>query len=275
MKRLLLFLLIVLIADLVPGQSPYHLNWKTDGLLMGSSVAMAGITLAINSQLNPLTLQEIEELNPHNINRFDRSATKHLSIEADRRSDYGGSIPIAIGAISPFIFPVISKNSESYGNEMLTLLLIWCETNLVAATGTRMVKSWTKRTRPYAYNPDVSTEDKGSIKARKSFMSGHTSTSVANTFFLAKAFSDYFPESKYKPLVWGVAAAIPAWIGIERYLAGQHFPTDIIAGYAFGVMCGYFIPHMHKTRKANSELGLAIYPYSSFNQNGLQVVLKF
>jgi len=275
MKRLLLFVLIVMISDFVPGQSPYQLNWKTDGILMGSSVAMAGITLAINSQLNPLTLQEIEELNPQNINRFDRGATKHLSSEAGRRSDYGERIPLAIGAISPFILPVISENNESYGNEMLTLLLIWSETNLLAATGTQMVKSWTKRTRPYAYNPNVSTEAKRSTNARKSFMSGHTSTSAANTFFLAKVFTDYFPESKYKPLVWGVAAAIPAWTGIERYLAGKHFPTDIIAGYAFGAMCGYFIPHMHKTGKANSEVDLAIYPYSSFNQNGLQVLLKF
>jgi len=275
MKRLILFVLIVLIADLVPGQSPYHLNWKTDGLLMGSSFVMAGITLALNSQLVPLTLQEIEELDPQDINRFDRGATKHLSSEASRRSDYGERIPFVIGAISPFIIPVISDNSESYGNEMLTLLLIWSETNLVASTGTQMVKSWTKRTRPYAYNPDASVEEKGTIIARKSFISGHTSTSAANTFFLAKVFSDYFPDSKYKPLVWGVAAAIPAWTGIERYLAGKHFPTDIITGYAFGALCGYFIPHMHKTRKANNELSLAIYPYSSFNQNGLQAVLHF
>ena len=72
-----------------------------------------------------------------------------------------------------------------------------------------------------------------------------------------------------------VLLAIPAWTGIERYLAGKHFPTDIIPGYIFGAACGFFIPHLHRTGKTGNVVNLDIYPYSNFGQNGLQLVLNF
>ncbi len=108
MKRIFLFVHLILLAVSVPGQI-YHLNWQTEGVLWGSSTVMAGITLALNSQLVPLNLDEIEALNPQDINRLDRGATKHFSGNANKRSHYGERIPLALGAVSPFIIPAISK----------------------------------------------------------------------------------------------------------------------------------------------------------------------
>ena len=260
---------------LVFAQSPYELCWKREGLLVGCASIMAGATLALNAHLPPLTIEEVEGLNAQNINWFDRSATRHYSSKANRRSDFGEIVPIALGAVSPFVLPAISNNNASYWEEMGTLLVMWGETNLVSATGTHLLKSWTKRTRPFVYNSEVGIEMKLSVNARKSFISGHTTASAANMFFLATLFSDYFPESRLKPYVWVLAATIPAWTGFERYLAGKHFPTDIISGYVFGAICGYFVPQMHKTKASNKAINLTFYPYASMNQNGLQMVLKF
>ena len=275
MHRFLTFLIITLAGLPSVAQIPYQVDWKKDGLLMGSTGVMAGITLIINNQLSPLTIGEIEGLNEHDINWFDRNATLHFSSTANRRSDYGEMVPIAIGAVSPFILPVISGKIEGYGKEMFILLLLWSETNLMSATGTHLLKNWTKRARPFVYNSEVGLEIKQSISARKSFISGHTTASAANMFFLAKVFSDYFPQSKLKPYVWGVAVVIPAWTGFERYLAGKHFPTDIVSGFAFGALCGYLIPHMHKVKSSNKESNLVLYPYTRLNQYGLQMVLNF
>lgn len=275
MYRFLAFVSITLLGIPSFAQIPYQVDWQKDGLLVGSTGLMAGITLIINNQLSPLTTEEIEGLSDQDINWFDRNATLHLSSAANRRSDYGEMVPFAIGAVTPFILPVLSGKIEGYGKEMIILLLLWGETNLVSTTGTHLLKNWTKRARPFVYNSEVGLEMKQSISARKSFISGHTSASAANMFFLAKVFSDYFPQSKLKPYIWGVAVAIPAWTGLERYLAGKHFPTDIVSGFAFGALCGYLIPHMHKEKSSNKESNLALYPYSKLNQYGLQMVLRF
>ncbi len=275
MHRFLAFVIIAVTGLPSVAQIPYQVDWKKDGLLMASTTVMAGVNLIINNQLSPLSIEEIEGLNVHDVNWFDRNATLHFSSAANRRSDYGELVPIAIGAVSPFILPVLSRRIEGYGKEMFILLLIWSETNLMSTTGAHLLKSWTKRARPFVYNSEVGLEMKQSISARKSFISGHTTASAANMFFLAKVFSDYFPQSKLKPYVWGVAVAIPAWTGFERYLAGKHFPTDIVSGFAFGALCGYLIPHMHKEKSSNKESNLVFYPYSRFNHYGLQMVLKF
>ncbi len=275
MKLFLCPFCLLIVAVSVTGQGPYQLNWKTDGVLMGSATVLAGLTFATSSKVQALTVEEINLLKPQDINRFDRCATNHSSSAANTRSDYGEIAPIIISAMSPFVLPAISENNVSYAKEALTLLLIWGETNLISAAGTHLIKNLTKRARPFVYNPEIGLDSKQSVNARKSFISGHTTASAANSFFLAKVFSDYFPESKLKPYLWGVAVAIPAWTGVERYLAGKHFPTDIIAGYAFGALCGFFIPHMHKADRPNKEVSLAFYPYSSHGRNGLQMVLKF
>lgn len=275
MKRKLSTLGMLLMGILAFTQSPYELCWKTEGLLVGSASLMAGVSLVLNTHLIPLTIEEVEGLNAQDINWFDRSATRQFSSKANRRSDFGEIVPIALGAVSSFVLPAISSNSASYWQEMGTLLVMWGEVNLVSATGTHLLKSGTKRTRPFVYNPKAGLEAKLSVSARKSFISGHTTASAANMFFLATLFSDYFPESKLKPYVWGLAAAIPAWTGFERYLAGKHFPTDIISGYVFGAICGYFIPQMHKPKMSKKGMNLAFYPYANFNQNGLEMVLKF
>ena len=79
---------------------------------------------------------------------------------------------------------------------------------------------------------------------------------AANTFFAAKVFSDYYPDSKWKPVVWTAAATIPAITGYLRVKGGRHFTTDVITGYAVGAAVGYLVPHFHKKKKAK---GLSFY----------------
>ena len=55
---------------------------------------------------------------------------------------------------------------------------------------------------------------------KKAFFSGHTSISAVNSFFLAKVYADYFPESKWRALTWSLAAAVPAFTGYLRVKAG-------------------------------------------------------
>ena len=90
-------------------------------------------------------------------------------------------------------------------------------------------------------------ESKQTFTAGASFFSGHTSCVASNSFFAARVFSDYYPESKWKPVVWGAAIALPAVTGYLRVKAGKHYPSDVIAGYAVGAAVGYFVPKLHRT----------------------------
>lgn len=80
---------------------------------------------------------------------------------------------------------------------------------------------------------------------------------AANTFFFAEIFSEYYPESKWKPVVWGGAIAIPAVTGYLRVRGGRHYPTDVIAGYALGAAVGYFIPKLHE-KAALAKKGITL-----------------
>ena len=117
------------------------------------------------------------------------------------------------------------------------------------------------RSRPFVYNEDFSLSKKQTVGARHAFFSGHTSLTAASCFFTARVFSDYFPDSKYKPLVWAGAILVPATVGYLRVAAGKHFPTDVITGYAIGATIGMLIPHLHKKIKiknADSSLKLSV-----------------
>ncbi|MBK6620167.1 MAG: phosphatase PAP2 family protein [Saprospirales bacterium] len=144
---------------------------------------------------------------------------------------------------------------------------IWLETNILTLGGTLFLKDAVHRTRPFVYNPDLPLGPKLKKNARRSFISGHTSLSAANSFFAARVFCDYFPQSRWKPLVIGLAAALPVWTGLERYLAGQHFPSDALAGYGLGALCGWLTPRLHLLKKSE-EGTMQILPFSEGSPSG-------
>ncbi|NRB48824.1 MAG: phosphatase PAP2 family protein [Saprospiraceae bacterium] len=72
--------------------------------------------------------------------------------------------------------------------------------------------------------------------------------------------STVYPDSPWKPYVWGVSMVLPALTGYLRVRGGQHYPTDVIAGYLLGGAIGYLIPTLHKRPLKAS--GLSIYPIS-------------
>jgi len=121
-----------------------------------------------------------------------------------------------------------------------------------------VLKGITRRTRPFAYNEDAPIEDKQTPNARRSFFSGHTSVAFAMAVFLSTVYSDYHPNSDWKPFVWGVSLLAASTVGYLRYAAGKHFPTDIITGAVVGSALGYFIPFIHRNNESDLDVSLGI-----------------
>lgn len=190
-----------------------------------------------------LTHDEISNLSKININSFDRPAVMHYSVFAARTSDVLMITSLAI----PFTLLLDKKIRD---NSWQTSV-IYFETLAFASVGINLSKGFVRRPRPYVYNSSVPEEEKQKADATNSFFSGHTTISAASTFFAAKVYFDYHPDSKWKPVVWFGAAAIPVATGLYRYHAGKHFPTDVIVGYCWGALSGIIIPELHRQRKKN------------------------
>ena len=172
------------------------------------------------------------------INLFDRSATYNNSLPAKKWSD----VMMEGSHLLPALILIPKKTRKDAGN----LLLLFSEVYFITAGLTAITKSITLRPRPYVFDNNIDLGAKMSRNARFAFFSGHTSITAANCFVTAKIFSDYFPDSKWKPVIWGLAAAIPAVVAYNRVAAGKHYPSDVIAGYAVGATLGILIPELHK-----------------------------
>ncbi|MCB0550014.1 MAG: phosphatase PAP2 family protein [Phaeodactylibacter sp.] len=244
MHRFLILLFTALlcqatILEPAKGQgSPYQLNWKKEAALLGAGATTLGAGHLLRAQTVPLSTAEIYSLQYKSITGIDRIAIEQNSPRAYHASNYF--------LRASFALPLMFAAEKQARHALPTIALLYSETMMLNSGLTLLAKSAVLRPRPFVYNYDAGLESKQSLHARSSFFSGHTSNVAANTFFAAKVFSDFYPESKWKPLVWGIAATAPAITGYLRVKAGKHYPSDVMCGYAVGALAGYFIPHLHK-----------------------------
>ena len=95
-----------------------------------------------------------------------------------------------------------------------------------------------------------------------SFFSGHAAGVAAigaTATYLA------FVRSPYTPRPWitlGVATALTAFVSYERVRAGQHFPTDVIAGSMAGAAIGVLVPHLHRHKQEPPPVWVGVSPAS-------------
>lgn len=209
--------------------------------------------------------QTIRNLDVQNIPRFDRWAADVYSEKAATTSDYlfYGSVPLPILLLA-------DKEIRRDAGKIGLLYLQAMSATGVLYTGSNMVFN---RYRPYAYNNAASMGDRTEGNAKNSFFAGHAALVGTATFFTAKVFADYHPDSKMKWVFYSGAALATATTGYLRHRGGRHFPSDIIVGTAVGTLSGILIPHFHKN-KLFKDPGLSLVPFSG-QSHGLLLSYKF
>lgn len=238
------------------GQSPYEISLKRDIPLLSIGIGGRIAGLVIKNNTAPLTASAVAMLRPEDVNDFDRDAIFNNSKTADHLSD----VLIYTANVTPLLY--LSNRKTRKG--MLEISVIGLEVLFLNSAATTLTKTLVKRTRPTVYNPLTDTDLSSISQTRLSFFSGHTSGTTAMFFFSAKVFSDHFPDSRYKPLVWSAGALIPAVAAYTRVKSGKHFPTDVVTGYTVGALFGFLVPHFHKkkTKDKNQRVGFSLYPTS-------------
>lgn len=209
--------------------------------------------------------QTILNLDVQDIPRFDRWAADVYNEKAATTSDYlfYGSVPL------PFLLladKAIRKDAAKIG----LLYLQAMSATGVLYTSSNMIFN---RFRPYAYNPEASLGDRREGNARNSFFAGHAALVGTATFFTAKVYADYHPESRFKYVLYGAAALATGATGYLRHRGGRHFPSDILVGTAVGTLSGILIPHWHKNKPFKNE-NLSLTPFTNGLSHGMLLTYK-
>ncbi len=247
MKKIGLLLLCFYTCFAGHGQfvSPYKLSKPVDQpICLGSSVLLVssyfgGTTLKLPSQAS------IASLNRNDINIFDRSATY-------QHSKVSGTVSDAL-LYSSIGLPLLHLLNKNCRKDYCKIVTIHAEVLVMDLAFTELLKETVRRKRPLLYDPTVSMSTKYNKDNFKSFFSGHTSTVAAMSFCFATVFAQYNPNSKAKPAVWALCAALPVATGALRYAAGKHYLTDIITGYAVGALIGVGVPYLHSIKRKYNQ----------------------
>jgi membrane-associated phospholipid phosphatase len=210
------------------------------------------------------SVEEIQSLRVSDINKFDRWAADVYSEKAADVSDilFYGAMPL------PLLFLADKEIRKDFGK----ISFLYFQTMSVTGLFYTGVPYLVDRYRPYAYHPDATMGDKQEGNAKNSFFAGHVALVATSTFFMAKVYSDYHPDSKLKYWLYGAAAAATGVTSYLRHRGGRHFPSDILVGLAQGTLTGILVPHFHKNKLLKNSK-LSIMPYSG-RSHGLFLTYK-
>lgn len=258
----ILLMTFLLVGNLTFSQSksPYQTSFKKDApiLAAGLGLSFLGVTLIKNKA--ELTPAEVAMKSKNEVFFMDRFSAGNYREKADNDSyiPFYGSF-----AVAP-ILALIDGNQRSHYGQVSVLFL---ESMSAAAASFTLAAGLVQRSRPLVYNTSLPLADRQDSDEQRSFFAGHTTATAAATFFAAKVFNDFNPDSKLKPYVWTAAAIVPAVVGYQRLRAGKHFLTDNLLGYGVGMACGILIPELHKAKNEN----LSIQPVMGINHQGMSI----
>jgi membrane-associated phospholipid phosphatase len=210
--------------------------------------------------------EQILSLDINDINGFDRWAVRPYDKSIDKASYY----PFYASTLLPFLFLTGKQTSKDF----FKLSFLYLET--MSITGFLYTGSvyLTNRYRPYAYSSETTMDQRTRGGAKNSFYAGHVALVATSTFFMAKVYADYHPESNAKWVFYTLAGVATGATAYMRYRAGQHFPSDLLIGITQGTLTGILVPHFHKV-KLIKDPNLSIMPYSNGKSSGFAVNYKF
>jgi membrane-associated phospholipid phosphatase len=228
--------------------SPYKISWAVDGPLVGVGLGLNVLGFQLVQNKETLSVQEMNELSREDVPKIDRFLTGNYDESADELSyfPFYGSFAV------PVVMMLSDANMRNNAGHISVLFI-----ESMATTGAlfTITAGLVDRPRPLVYNTSVPERERREKSAQRSFFAGHTAATASASFFAAKIYNDFYPDSAARPYVWTAAALVPAWVGYLRAEAGKHFLTDNILGYAVGAASGILIPELHK--KKNRNLGIA------------------
>jgi membrane-associated phospholipid phosphatase len=233
------------------------LNWKIDtpiaatgavGLLLGATLDTE-IKVVPPAGLDPLQI-DLE---------IDRDAVGSNDKHADDTSDWIRSVTIAY----PLFLAAGMAPEGTRWRSLADRSVLYGEALLLSGGLTAVGKVVWSRPRPFTYLPESQRPDDARYRidnerAFQSMPSGHaTTTWCAATF----AITDHLisrPQAGWveRSAVAFGGALLATTTSALRVEAGQHFPTDVMAGGAIGAASGVAVPLLHRWVRGNDRAAM-------------------
>jgi membrane-associated phospholipid phosphatase len=245
--------------------SPYHTSFVGDGITVAATVGttLLGYTLIKNK--DDLTMAQLATKTKSSLPFFDRFVAGNYSARANKDSyilfDASYAIPVAAALIN-------GKERSKFGQVMVMYL----ETVGITGAMYTLTAGLVYRSRPFVYGDKAPLEKRLDKGGQRSFYGGHVATTAATTFFTAKVFHDFNPDSKLTPYLYTGAGALTALMAYERMRSGYHFFSDCVLSGAIGAVTGIVVPHLHKKKSFKS---VSISPFYQEDAKGLSIVYHF
>lgn len=227
-------------------ESPYDIDWAVDGPYLGVSLGLNVLGFSLIQDKDDLSIEEMNDLDEDDVPKIDRFLAGNYDENADDLSYY----PF----YGSFAVPVIMLFTKDISPHAGQISILFVESMATTGAFYTLSAGLVERTRPLAYNTSLPDELRREGSAQRSFIGGHTAATASATFFAAKIYNDFYPDSRARPYVWTAAAVVPAWVAYLRSKAGKHFLTDNIAGYLVGAASGILVPEFHKKKNENLKM---------------------
>lgn len=230
---------------LLEGQH-FSVDPVADGVLIAGGAGFAGLLSLV------LSTGEIKASTPgpiSNLLAIDRGAvTQTVDPNAGALSYVALYSAVGFAVLDP----ILSGVRDGWDAAIVDAVL-YAETISLTEMLTEVTKIAVRRPRPvdyvtcpYPQPTPTPLKCSGSTNLQLSFFSGHASTVAsigATATYLA------FQRSPRSPRAWltlGVSVLATTFVSYERVRAGDHFPTDVIAGAMAGAAVGVLVPHLHR-----------------------------
>ncbi|MCX6249876.1 MAG: phosphatase PAP2 family protein [Bacteroidetes bacterium] len=253
----------------------YRVNYFVEGAIIG--VGMVGDFFAISRLKSKLPVSD-EELLPQNL-----EVQKKLMTSIDNWSLHQKSSDRSLykkisddGEIGIFLLPSLLMIDKNIRKDWLHLLFMYVEGHTITFTFynySPLGPTFVDRYRPVVYYTDLPHDVRVNNNSRNSFFSGHVGSCAYSTFFMAKVYCDYHPNTgAVKYLLYLAASVPPLVIGYARIKSLDHFPSDVAVGFGLGAIIGIVVPALHKV-PCSKHLSLGM--FDSPDGMGLTLRWKF
>ena len=229
----------------------YEVTWIKD---MPLTFASAFFSVYGNYRYSQLTVPAQEDVPAASrLLPWDRPVAGRHSDAADKVSDWAvllGVSPIALSAYS-------WAKGDASGGDFGSYLLIFAQALALQNGMNMLVRCMQLWPRPYVYAKEgrgLEAAEKAEGEAYGSFFSGHTSAAFTIAVFTGEWFSEVYPSSPYRGIVWAGSLSAAGFVGFLRIAAGKHYPTDVVAGALIGTGLSFSIIRMHKASSKKVSL---------------------
>jgi membrane-associated phospholipid phosphatase len=240
-----------------PARPAYQLYFEVDGPLL-TIAAVFGIGRSIRGGLAPAYCAPVQGSITEQSAQCDPATLNWLDRHVAGRYHPGWSTWSDIGVYSLHALAAAGILIDDGLRAGLNDLVVVAEATLMASAASGISTASTGRPRPYMYGTEAPLAVRESGDGGLSYFSGHASTAFAVSTATFVTLHRLHPDDRWPWLVLAGGSVAAGFVGATRVLAGQHFPTDVLAGAAVGAAFGLLVPALHKAPRRLEVAPLAM-----------------